>query len=602
MFKRISTLIVFVVLLMVSSISVSAKTVTVGEFKFNTYDINGYETAEFAVSKEKFVTKDGKRLLIVEKNKKQGLINVQGTVILPLNYDYIDCFYGDYVVVYKNDFAGVVNYKTGKQIVEFNNYNFIHEYSGYYVGSRRDGTSESLNEQWQVLSIDVYRRFREHYIVQKNYLQALFDLDENQITTFQYDIINPFEYKGISYFIVEKDNAYGMIDDKGKVLLDYKYYWFSKDKDSSIINLKNLEGKEYVYDLDTLALIKDDKAIGYEDFHIYNDKYYFFRENNSSGVMDKNYKVIERINEPRAVSRYINGLYEVLDGPRNRYLSTYTYKDAKGKVESNIYDYADDYISDSEYIVVNKFDKRPTRYYEYCSPPLFGINFYCGDELLKPHYGVINSKGEEILPCIYDRIYNYGYFLDGLFMVEKDDKYGYVNAKNEVVVPIEYKYTTRLNVVGEEADRYIVVVGKGEKFGLIDNKGELVYQCKLDNDVLHSKDGIIITTQNGRWGAIDLKGNVVIPFIYETEKSYEFRNGLAIFAEGVNSISHDLDTGKITKKVAKTGVLTNRNEIVIPFGDFVSTSSDYKILISKTPKGLRVYEMIASPFEAENNL
>lgn len=50
-------------------------------------------------------------------------------------------------------------------------------------------------------------------------------------------------------------------------------------------------------------------------------------------------------------------------------------------------------------------------------------------------YGYINTKGEEIIPCIYDYVY---YFEEGLAVVEKDSKKGYIDKEGKEVIPCVY--------------------------------------------------------------------------------------------------------------------------------------------------------------------
>lgn len=598
MFKKKSMFILLVFLITIMTMQVSAEVVSIGGFEFNVYDINGYVSANFAMSRGGYITKDGQRLLIVEnQSEKEGIIDVQGNVIIPLQYDYIGECHGDYVIVNNNDYAGVINYKTGEIVLDLNNYNFIKEYGGYFAGIRRDGNGDNLNDQWEVLPFNVSQRFKEYYIVQQeDYLKAIFYIDQRQMTPYQYDRVDPYAYNGETYFVVCTDEIYGMIDGTGKVVLENKYNYFSIERNSTTIDLKGLDGYEYVYDLDTKTIKNkfEEDTKKYEQFEVYDDNTYFFRDANTSGLMDKNYKVIECINEYQAVRRYENGLYEILGEHGDRYLATYTYKDAKGERVSKTYDYADEYNDDPEYIIVNKFDKRPTSYGLYWGFGMSIITFYHGDEVIDPHYGVINSKGEEIIPCEYDRIFDYDYRLKGLFMVEQDGKKGFINAKNEVVIPIEYD-TVRPSALDHDTNCTIAVVGKDGRYGLINNQGKMIYPCVFNDEIVYLSNDRIIITVDGLTGAIDSEGNVVIPFIYETEVSYEFRNGLAIFAKGQNSFSQNLDTGEVIKELAVSGVVSYKNDVIIPFGELISASPDCSVLILTAPEGIRVYELISTP-------
>lgn len=109
-------------------------------------------------------------------------------------------------------------------------------------------------------------------------------------------------------------------------------------------------------------------------------------------------------------------------------------------------------------------------------------------------YGLINSAGDEVLPCIYDYIYNYR---NGLKKVKKDGKYG-----------------------------------------IIDQTGHEVISCVYDALGSSFSDGLIYAKQNGKYGYINLKGETIIPFKYDHTHEWDMycdfsETGIAIVS--VNS-------------------------------------------------------------------
>lgn len=52
-------------------------------------------------------------------------------------------------------------------------------------------------------------------------------------------------------------------------------------------------------------------------------------------------------------------------------------------------------------------------------------------------YGFINIKGEVVVPLEWD---NSEYFSEGLAVVEKDEKYGYINKAGELVIPLVWNF------------------------------------------------------------------------------------------------------------------------------------------------------------------
>lgn len=64
----------------------------------------------------------------------------------------------------------------------------------------------------------------------------------------------------------------------------------------------------------------------------------------------------------------------------------------------------------------------------------FMVTVYKNNRLL---VGVIDSKGKEFIPPIYENFFNW-FCSDGLAVVEINGKYGYINRKNETIIPFIY--------------------------------------------------------------------------------------------------------------------------------------------------------------------
>ena len=120
----------------------------------------------------------------------------------------------------------------------------------------------------------------------------------------------------------------------------------------------------------------------------------------------------------------------------------------------------------------------------------------------------INTKGEELISLAeYDVA---GIFSEGLAWVGISDtgsqKYGFINPKGEVVIPIRY------DDVGDFTEG-LAWVGIGDpgkrKYGFINPKGEVVIPFKYSpvEGVSQFKDGLAFVIFNGQWGFIDKSGN-----------------------------------------------------------------------------------------------
>lgn len=103
-----------------------------------------------------------------------------------------------------------------------------------------------------------------------------------------------------------------------------------------------------------------------------------------------------------------------------------------------------------------------------------------------------------VIPCMYDEVYG---FVEGLCSVELDEKCGYIDTKNNIV--IDFKYDLAMSF-----SEGLAVVEKGGKCGYINNKGEVVIPFIYDA-ATKFEEGEGKVKKDGKWGTIDTSGNVV---------------------------------------------------------------------------------------------
>jgi hypothetical protein len=121
--------------------------------------------------------------------------------------------------------------------------------------------------------------------------------------------------------------------------------------------------------------------------------------------------------------------------------------------------------------------------------------------------GIINRKGEIMVPVIYDGLFTG--FSDGYWLVIRDDQfgkdqYGMVNAEGKEIVPPQYDNISQKPVEG------LLRVGKDEKYGIINTKGEVIIPV-IYGDVMPAKEGMVaFMSEPQRWGYLNVKNEVVI--------------------------------------------------------------------------------------------
>jgi hypothetical protein len=147
-------------------------------------------------------------------------------------------------------------------------------------------------------------------------------------------------------------------------------------------------------------------------------------------------------------------------------------------------------------------------------------------------YGYINSKGDEIIPRIFDWARP---FSEGFAIVSIDDgsldNQGVINKSGEIVILPKYYHITNFSYglatvsrLVKKEDRVSSFSDEYNKYGIIDKYGNTIASMKYDEIGSFSEE-LIRVKLNGKYGYINKIGEVVIPFIYH--KAKDFSNGKA---------------------------------------------------------------------------
>ena len=179
--------------------------------------------------------------------------------------------------------------------------------------------------------------------------------------------------------------------------------------------------------------------------------------------------------------------------------------------------------------------------------------------------GFLNVRTGEIVIDAKANSYSRAWvFSEGLAAVERGGKIGFINAKNEVVIPFEFDYPKRhkmdnlaylfhngycvmANAEGkmgliDKGGRWVVdpqydevwapqeqgyrVVVSGGKQGLLDGSLKLIYDASYDYIGNHSADDGFILMKGGRMWHEDYEGNIVQPFMCESTTALRYPVGL----------------------------------------------------------------------------
>lgn len=115
-------------------------------------------------------------------------------------------------------------------------------------------------------------------------------------------------------------------------------------------------------------------------------------------------------------------------------------------------------------------------------------------------YGLINTKGEIVLPVEYDEIMNFDQIDRSRWMIKKDSLWGLIDDKARVVVVPRY----------EDMKYYhgYATVSKNKKWGLINKRGKEV--IPLENDsIAYISDGSYYVVKEGSSMFLNARGKAV---------------------------------------------------------------------------------------------
>ncbi|OGO88094.1 MAG: hypothetical protein A2Y24_07510 [Clostridiales bacterium GWE2_32_10] len=161
-------------------------------------------------------------------------------------------------------------------------------------------------------------------------------------------------------------------------------------------------------------------------------------------------------------------------------------------------------------------------------------------------YGFINPYGQEVIPCIYE---NMEIFESDVARACIDGKCGLINRKGEHVIDFIY------DEIAKFSDG-CAVVRKGEKKGAINQEGEGIIPCMYEN-LFDSKYGMIRTKLDGKYGYINSDGNLAIPFIYKDATDFFEEYAIVQDEIGIGGINKKGEKVSEFNKYDFVGVLKN---------------------------------------------
>jgi hypothetical protein len=479
------------------------------------------------------------KLIIVSKNNKIGVYSYQGKEIVEPKYKSAKILKGGFIRVITFDKKFGLFNKKGKQIS-----NAVYDYIGQFSSGM----------------VRVAQDIDEIYLEELDYTFESY-LDYHDIVSYE------------SEYIEAVGGKWGFIDEKGKVKVPLQYSYVNSFIDGKAIVC--VSGYNYNGDCE-------------------NGSYDLIDRSNKSIIPD-NMKIVRTYNKNRFIVKSLNNKYGVVDENGTVIIDA---------IFNSVF------IEANKYIIceIEKGDEFIRRIFNFNGKPLFdnkatyfGIiakedeNYITTNYITykeKEKWGLADSSGIKITNPIYNSIEGYNWINNGFLMVSiksedsKDNYYGLIDLKGDVVIPVIYdeilsKYSNNNEIA--------FVLRKGNNVGVVNVKNEIVIPFEyqelkfIDN---YNRPASFLAKKDDKYGFIDLQNSKFIDFKYE-----------AVF------YTYDLDEIFSNNRIkvlvdGKEGVIDNSGNYIIKpkYREIVNINDNWSrnMVLFKTPKGMGIIDTLGN--------
>lgn len=494
-------------------------------------------TVGFFIAKK--VIEDGKKYEIekidnyeyftLKVDNKYGVINKEGKQII--NTEYTNVIIPNpqkpVFICYTNDSTKVLNQNGEEIFTEFKSIEPIKlkniasslMYEKSILTYKENEKFGLINLEGKKLTKAIYEKieglpYKEgELLVQKEGKYGVINLKGKELIKPQYDQVNvdgysndENGYKNSGYIVgnkTEEGYRYGYIDINGKMLLELEYNEIQritdvKENDIYLIAAKN--GQYGLFKNKEQVIVNEYQSITYNQ----TDETLILQKTKKFGVANLDGKIIIPVEYKQidSIGMYIYATNE--DGKEN----VYTKEGTEIQADSNIailetsnenYKIKIDNTNGTAYSIIDKNDNTITKqnysYIEYLSDDNFIVS-------LDGKLGVINSNNEIKIDIKYDSIEKLQN-TDLVTTTLAKDKTTQIYDKNinklcdlpnaNIVVEKEY-----IKIYNDEVTKYFSLSGK-----------------EIPNKEALKGNKIFATSNNGKWGLVDLNGNIVLDYQYE---------------------------------------------------------------------------------------
>ena len=304
---------------------------------------------------------------------------------------------------------------------------------------------------------------------------------------------------------VFKDNLYGFVDTAKNVVIPVKYGFASQFENGAALVLEN---NKYLFINKVGKKISD----GYDLIQMFNEDLAAVKQNNKWGYINKMFKIVIPIQYDSSLNFtdvlaavMLNNKWGFID-KSNKIVIPYKYQ--------NAFSFSEGLASVKELDMWGCIDKTGKEIipFTYENPPRF--NNDVAIVKINGKYGYINKLGVLVIPAIYNVLFG---FTNGLAVILKEGKYGFINNEGNEVIKAEFKFATSFK------NGIAYIKDENYKWRAIDTLGKFLFSQSYEYLNEFEYGLAVAKLENGlcKKGVIDLKGNKVIPFIFDNFYIFE---------------------------------------------------------------------------------
>jgi hypothetical protein len=532
-----------------------------------TYNNFAYHISSFAPVNLRFgFGKDEKNVMVIEY-PEWGVMDSLGNVLHnKIDYSYIDEFYHDRAIAFKNGKWGVIN-KRNEIVIPFQ-----YDKISYLVNTdnrlfkveRNKDLYGCINSKAEVI-VDVnYDQVKEIHdgmiSVRKNGNWGFTNVDGIEKIPCIYRSVKPFSEGLAAVYIKGK---WGFVDKEGNMIIPAKYYsvgmfseglaWVQEKPETiEFINVKN----EIVFNLDAHAASN------------FLNGFSIIRTENGFGFIDKSgqwvlnpspkFDMIYQFNEYGITKAKIGDKYVIINNKGEIISKKYALIDAfnEGFARVRPNNYNSTKLVDVKYGMINLSGKEiiEAKYTNLSKMSCGRVIFY--DENRK--YGVLDSNANTIIKAQY---FNISDFVDGRAIVyNSPNESGIVNIDGNFVVNIKQGIIRDINedvAMNQKAYANYVIHQEDQFF---ENSNQYEKVSKWEEE-------IIAVSNNNKWGVVNKYGIDVLSGRYQ--HIGPFVNGVAKVKLNSRAGVYDLDGKVIVPDDTEEVMLADNNMFRVNHGNAI---------------------------------